>query len=62
MEVYSVFIKNVKEIVGFLIDHLKTRERLFASFYSKTKRKKRKEKEQGNGQSETLTNFILKLV
>ena len=44
-------MKNVKEMVGFLTDHIKTRERLFESFYNETNRKKRKE--QGQGQSET---------
>lgn len=46
-------MKNVKEMVGILTDHIKTRERLFESFYNETNRKKRKEKDQGQGQSET---------
>ena len=45
-------------MVGFLMDHIKISEILFAFFYSETNRKKRKEKEQENGQSETLTNYI----
>lgn len=46
-------LKTLKRLLAFLIDHIKTRKRLFASFYSETNRKKRKEKEQGNGQWET---------
>ena len=49
-------------MVGFLMDHIKTRERLFASFYGETNRKNKKEQKQENGQSQTLTNLIVKLV